>query len=41
MTTTTLVKKNIQLGMAYRFRDLVPLLGSMVTHRQTWCWRRC
>jgi hypothetical protein len=38
MPTSTHIKENIQLGMAYRFRGLSTVMaGSMVVHRQTWC----
>ena len=42
LTLTTLIREDISLGLAYSFRGIVHYLmaGSMVAHRQTWCWRR-
>ena len=42
VTTTTLIKENISLGLAYRFRGLFHYHhgGNMAASRQTWCWRR-
>ena len=41
MTKATLIKANIELGLAYSVRGLVVILmvGSMAAHRQTWCWK--
>ena len=41
MTMTILIKKSIYLGLAYSFGGfIISMAGTMVAHRQTWCWRR-
>jgi hypothetical protein len=42
MMTTTLIKGNISLGLAYRseVQSIIIMVGSMVACRQTWCWGR-
>jgi hypothetical protein len=38
----TLIKENIQLGLAYNSEvwSIITMVGSMVAHRQIWFWRR-
>jgi hypothetical protein len=42
MTTATLIKENIQLGLAYSFKGLVHYHqgGNMAACRQAWYWKR-
>jgi hypothetical protein len=41
MTTETLIKENISLGLAYnlRYLSIISMAGNMAAGKQTWCWR--